>query len=275
MNLTMSSLDCCSCRGDQLGSGAEDASVWSLRSKGLPAPKHLGLTEAVATKLAIDALDNWPKSVSGVPVCRIHPPGRMQLPFRLFSKLDDELFRGVLKNEIYMKWTTLPSEIHGITSRPGLRDTRIAIDLNKLLIHRRVPPEVLLAVLVHHMVHAYFLVCCGFRSEMTDVDKHDLGHGLGFSTLVHRITEIFRTRGMKALPNLFNCRPETRRSSDTTSSVSNQRIKPLVGGSLCSWYTSDFVRQGTCHSHLLSLREMQPSDQVTERMRGKPSKVGQ
>ena len=165
-----------------------------------------------------------------------------------------------------MKWTTLPPEIHGITSRAGLRDTRITIDLNKLLIHRRVPPEVLIAVLVHHMAHAYFLVCCGFRSEIADVDKYNLGHGLGFSTLVHRITEIFRPTGMSALPNLFNCRPDTRHSLDTTSSHSKQRVKPLVGGSLCSWYTSDFLSQEICHSHLFSLREMQSSERIAERM---------
>src|SRR5436190_4117117 len=58
---TMSSLDNCSCRDDNLVSGVEHASVWGLRSKGLLAPEHLCLTEALATKLAVDALDNYQK----------------------------------------------------------------------------------------------------------------------------------------------------------------------------------------------------------------------
>ncbi|EGD97492.1 hypothetical protein TESG_04900 [Trichophyton tonsurans CBS 112818] len=138
---------------------SEEKSGCGLRALKAFSLQSIGISEVLATKLALDALENFRAPHLETPRCSLH--GYKYLPFRLFNTLDSHLFRGVLKDQVYLRWSKiLPSCVHGLTSKPGSRDNRITIDLQHALI-KDSSAEGIISVLIHHMAHAYFLACCG------------------------------------------------------------------------------------------------------------------
>lgn len=217
----------------------------------LPASKDLGLSEILATKLALDALEGYKARPLPTPACDKHKEDLINFPFRVFGTLDHDLFRSVLSGEVYMTWADLPRDIHGVTSKPGVCDSRITIELNNDLKKSR--PKFTLAVLIHHMAHAYYLTCCGYRDKADETSRHDLGHRLGFNTLVYKITEVIKPDGKAKLSDLT--RFEAPRSSPERR-VSQQKS----GSSTCSLLEKLQVTMEACQDHLLTLRGIQISE---------------
>ena len=118
-----------------------------------------------------------------------------ELPFQVFDQLDKELFLGILKGNIYLAWSKLPRDYPGRTTRPGrngsgIRGPRIMIELSKDLLKHGTSPHIL-AILLHQMIHAYFLQCCGHRSEGAPGIGSDLTHHHGFSSVLYAIQDRF------------------------------------------------------------------------------------
>lgn len=111
------------------------------------------------------------------------------LPFMVFDALDERLFRSVLKGNVYICWAPLPGGIYGTTSRPGLNGSpRITIKLNS-----RAPkdPSVTLGALLHQMIHAYYLQCCGHKNKKVVGKGYNLSHGEGYHNLYRSIKDHF------------------------------------------------------------------------------------
>jgi hypothetical protein len=90
------------------------------------------------------------------------------VPLRTFNQLDQTLFAGHLKNAVYLDVCDLGPDVSGATFShgrgPNPRVRRISIVLNTD-VHQDSTPTALLASLIHHMIHAYFLVACGPQEE--------------------------------------------------------------------------------------------------------------
>ncbi len=230
----------------QEGPRADD--VDDLRNPKLPAKKHLELKESAAAKLAIKELENRPTRKffwAGGPggFATINPRNRRRLPAQVFHQLDKELFRGVLKDKVHLAAAKFDPSQHGITCAAGTRNERVSILLDDSILKQR--PEVILASLVHHMAHAYFLVCCGYGH---DEKSHDLGHGLPFSTLLYTIQARFLPEDQKyRFPNPMRC-------GDDFGLYAKPALpaRRVVGHSLCVWHVrlSDYPGPIICREYL-------------------------
>ncbi|EFR04723.1 hypothetical protein MGYG_07731 [Nannizzia gypsea CBS 118893] len=235
----------------------EEKSGCGLRALKAFSLSNLGISEVLATKLALDALECFQPPHLETPRCPSH--GYKYLPFRLFNTLDSHLFRGVLKDQVYLRWSKiLPSAVHGLTSKPGSRDTRITIDLQHALL-KDVSAEGIISVLIHHMAHAYFLACCGppgvgkNRSE-----RQNLGHDLAYSTLLYKIMDVFQPQGFKRMPNLFLFNRARRHPKDQRQLCRVERTVAHLAepGKCCTFQSTDFLDRKTCRDHTLTLNEI-------------------
>lgn len=228
-----------------------------LLSGHVPATNNMGISETVATKLALDALDNYKASPLPLAICPVHGPDLFAMPAQLFEALDKDLFRGVLKDEVYMKWVSLPRDVYGVTSAAGVKDTRITIELNKSLQCNQLSqaPDVFISILIHQMTHAYFLACCGLREDDSQTDKHGLGHGLAFCTLLHKITRVFAPKTRRPL-NPFSCCPVDAPPPplQITDNIQLKKKSKAVGSSHCSFFSTGFLTRETCDDHVMTLR---------------------
>lgn len=209
--------------------------------------RHLGLKEVAAAKLAVEALEKrqcrdvfWATSQGASAV--LTTSDRSRLPVRVFHQLDQELFRGVLRGQVCL--SSLPNfhpSIHGATRRAGHPYGRVTILLNpSIIISER--PEVIVATLIHHMAHAYFLVCCGYGDGE---DQHDLKHGLPISTLLHTIKARFLPNN-RFFPELFRCTDNLGRHT----AVSSFGQHAMEGHSYCSWHCTDYQDFPSCLHYL-------------------------
>lgn len=118
---------------------------------------------------------------------------RKKLPFMVFDQLDKELFRSVLTGNVYLIWSRkLSPYCKGITFRQGHHGhPRIAIRLAESLLNQAGRKEII-AILIHQMIHAYFLQCCGFRNKALQASGsgYDLEHGFEFQALFRSIKQV-------------------------------------------------------------------------------------
>ena len=238
-------------------SGPIDGYFDILRDPKLPHREHLGLKGPVAAKLAIEALSKFDRSHVAVLQSPTHYVSRL-LPFQVFNELDSELFRGVLRGRVHLSWARLSPWVHGRTSDSSRESSRLKIELNKDLFRYRCPPETILEALIHHMTHAYFLVCCGYSGQKHDLDMHDLGHGLEYCTLLYAIQQKLRPhKGPKGqILDLFQCRTGVVRCLGNV--VRSPRILGnSVGSSTCTYTLHDLPDQWSCVEHLRSLQALQ------------------
>lgn len=180
-----------------------------------PACSSLHLSTEEAFGRAYQAIEHYQRT----KVACLAPGKRnmyptQNLPFMVFDQLDREMFRSVLKGNVYLKWSVrLPAGIYATTRRADPRKTpRITIILSKSL--SEAPRVEVLCTLVHQMMHAYFLQCCGFQTEDGGSDGHDLCHGPEFRALLLTIGRRCCLNGHQstfAFSNPLPIRPGSRR----------------------------------------------------------------
>ncbi|EFE42532.1 hypothetical protein TRV_02729 [Trichophyton verrucosum HKI 0517] len=236
---------------------SEEKSGSGLRALKASSLQCIGISEVLATKLALDALESFRAPHLETPRCPLH--GYKYLPFRLFNTLDSHLFRGVLKDQVYLRWSKiLPSRVHGLTSKPGSRDNRITIDLQHSLI-KESSAEGIISVLIHHMAHAYFLACCGPPSlGKNRSERQNLGHDLAYSTLVYKIMDVFQPQGFNRMPNLFLFDRARHHLNDHRQLCRAERTVGHLAepGKCCTYQSTDFLDRKTCRDHTLTLKEL-------------------
>ena len=177
---------------------------WIIQNPACAAKPDLGLREGEAARLALKELEKLKGSdqhrLSLIPTTQSLP----QLQ-SLVKNLDRYLFREVLKNNVSFRFSVnLPPSIHGSTSALGVFGNQVVVSLNSDLIRHPIR-LVLVASLIHQMTHAYLLVCCGFGDSGVEDERHDLKHGLAFSSVVHTIQDLLVNDARIPLPDLFYC----------------------------------------------------------------------
>jgi hypothetical protein len=161
-----------------------------LTEPGLVRHGDLGWTLEYATAYCYKHLNsNRPGIVDILDTARQAPLCK-KAPFLIFDSFDRTIFQGKLKGMVYLKWRTLSDNSPGVTSAPDVRDPRICIELNiRPFEERGADIEDLLDVLIHQMIHAYFLVCCGKQTKGTTQDGR-LMDAVNFGVLMYTIKEI-------------------------------------------------------------------------------------
>ncbi|KAF2489737.1 hypothetical protein BU16DRAFT_597226 [Lophium mytilinum] len=124
-----------------------------------------------------------------------------EIPYRSFDALNDVLFAGRLKDAVYLKWVDLGPHVSGTTCNPGEgpdhRVSRSTLLLNFTL-HQDAHPDDILASLIHHMIHCYFIVTCG--PQLPDETKYGrLSHGMHFGKVMSTIKDLSASTGRRPL----------------------------------------------------------------------------
>jgi hypothetical protein len=164
--------------------------VEELTKPGIVRQGDLGWTLEYATAYCFKHLNgNRPCIVDTIDTARQAPLGK-KAPFLIFDSLDRVLFQGLLKGMVHLKWQPLSDNAPGRTSAPDVKDPRICIELNTRPFEDRAAGlDELLDALIHQMIHAYFLVCCGKQGKSTEQDGRLLD-ALHFGVLMYTIQEI-------------------------------------------------------------------------------------
>lgn len=138
------------------------------------------------------------------------------LPFFAFNSINNTLFAKRLKDAVYLSYEHLGTEVSGATythgQGPNRRVRRLSIVLNSTVLHDVSGPH-LLATLVHHMVHAYFLVACGPEREK-ETTYGRLDHGVAFTKILNTIKELAKCNGKSLLPGFGSSRRIYRRHTE-------------------------------------------------------------
>ncbi|RMZ71175.1 hypothetical protein GMOD_00005690 [Pyrenophora seminiperda CCB06] len=125
---------------------------------------------------------------------------RKEIPYRIFNKLDEVLFAGHLKNAVFLNIGSWGSDVSGATYThrlgPDPDVKRISIVLNGDVLVRQ---RDVVAVLIHHMIHAYFLVACGGQKE-DEVEYGRLSHDVHFGKLMFTIKRLSAVHGRELTP---------------------------------------------------------------------------
>ncbi|KAL8654820.1 MAG: hypothetical protein Q9210_001278 [Variospora velana] len=208
------------------GPSKEDFAV--LQSiKALPAQSCLQLSMEEAYTLAEKALkdhsrgrivcidDNKPMTIAQ----------KRKLPFQVFNELDAEFFRSALKGNVSVGWKELPRGVLSLTARASRKSNpRIRILLSPQLLRSGSRLDVF-GALIHQMIHAYYLQCCGFRNRGNTGEGHDLEHEQAFQALLECIRE--HCRVLEGPLHLSDLSIPLGKSRNTSSQ------EPMPGASCC------------------------------------------
>jgi SprT-like family len=177
---------------------------WVIQNSAHAARPDLGLQEGEAARLALEELDKL-RGSDAYRLSLVSATYSLQQLQSLFQNLDRYLFRGVLKESVSFCFSSkLPPSIHGSTSALGVFGNQIVVTLNSDL--TRQPSHLpLVASLIHQLTHAYLLVCCGYGDSYAEDQRHDLRHGLAFSSILHTIQDLLVDNARIPLPDLFFC----------------------------------------------------------------------
>lgn len=149
-------------------------------------------------------------------------------PYLIFDVLDKALFGGRLKGMIQLQWKAQASSSCGRTSAPGTINgvARICIDLNSVPFEEEGSDiDDLLDALLHQMIHAFFLVCCGAQPKGAKPDGR-LADGLHFGVLLMTIQEICRNCTEGPLPLIFYANTRRKLQDPHSAIASKGRCKP-------------------------------------------------
>lgn len=153
---------------------------------------------------------------------------RKELPFSIFDRLDKELFRSVLTRNVYLEWSPRLSPYRNAMTfrRDHHGCPRIAIKLAESL--QAGSREEIIGTLIHQMIHAYFLQCCGFRNKTLQASGsgYDLEHGFEFQALLRSIEKVCP---QDASPYLWDLKSHDRRPLGSRS----VKPHPIIGASNC------------------------------------------
>ncbi|KAI5294189.1 hypothetical protein KEM55_006733, partial [Ascosphaera atra] len=146
----------------------------------------------------------------------------------------------------------------GYTSCPGVDDENcVVITLNEHLKRLGNWGGDILAVLIHEMAHAYFLVCCGWREKAfpnADAREHDLEHDINYCALLFRIQEVLNVT-FATYTDLFLCLP----LQNDHPAVHD--VPPFVSGrSCCDWMGINRPSDEDIQSYLWSLMDNASDD---------------
>jgi hypothetical protein len=181
-----------------------------LQDPRLRCERNLGWSIDWAVAFIIDRLQkNSPDAAEQLKGIRIRAANlerdghSKDIAYRIFNRLDETLFAGHLKDAIFVDIKHLGTEVSGATHSQGWsldpKVKRASIILNgDLLQHAR--SRDIVAILLHHMIHAYFLIACG-PQDQKETEYGRLGHGLHFGKIMMMIRELTAVHG-KPLPAL-------------------------------------------------------------------------
>ncbi|KAI1951360.1 hypothetical protein LOZ12_002493 [Ophidiomyces ophidiicola] len=247
----------CTCRKNSEEVTKKERSNRGLLVRNVPAAKGLALSETVATKLCLDALEGSKRQPLEFPKCPTHGVDSTCLPYQVFEALDNGLFRGVLKDQVYLTWSNLDSITHGMTSKPGVRDTRITIRLSNILQNKAFLKRIL-PCLIHQMIHAYFLVCCDSQAESGP--SRSYGHGLGFSTLLYRTMEVHPPEPVETSSEYIReLRIDCERRLPEVK-YHERRVAKSKKETFCAWTGNSMPGKAPCWEHMLTLKELKMQD---------------
>ncbi|OAL05224.1 hypothetical protein IQ06DRAFT_178693, partial [Phaeosphaeriaceae sp. SRC1lsM3a] len=167
------------------------------------------------------------------------------IPFRVSNKLSETLFAGHLNNAVHLNTRSLDSDVSGATYTqswgpvPSVKRVSIVLNSDVLAFARA---RDVVAILIHHMIHAFFLIACGPQKE-DEVSYGRLGHGFHFGMVMYAIRELSAVSG-KELDSLDFGHPfaESRCRRRGGSGAEEESEK---------WYCSH------CHAHVPALSQGQ------------------
>ncbi|KAI5367516.1 hypothetical protein Slin15195_G026460 [Septoria linicola] len=114
--------------------------------------------------------------------------------YMFFDTLNTTIFANKLRNVVYLRWRSMPSSLPGVTSAPKvIADVpRICIELNRTPFEDdEAEVDDLLGVMIHQMIHAFFLVCCGAQTSDATPDGRMLD-GVHFGVILMTIRDLTR-----------------------------------------------------------------------------------
>ena len=232
-----------------------------------PSREAYRLTHEQSIKLVEKSYPAYLNRTSGQGTPRHFRPTASVLPFVIFDIIDEALFVGLLKGNVCLKWASLPSGLAGRTIRAG-RDAcpRIMVEL-AISVRRESNLDYIIQVLVHQMIHAFLLQCCGHKHKHVSGTGHDCAHSYEYSAIAFIIQTYLKIPATQSSPAYFGCSP-----IDLVYGyrpVSEAAAKE-VGGSICvdhghglSWDSvlsyCKYAKQAVVLSEL-SLRDHSPLD---------------
>ncbi|KAH5720572.1 hypothetical protein HBI20_106070 [Parastagonospora nodorum] len=174
-----------------------------LQDPHLKCDRNLGWNIDWAVAFIVDHLDKKTDAAESLRSIRIKAAQlerdglSTDTPYRIFNKLDEVLFAGHLKNAVYLESDNLGCDVSGATyTQSWGRVTevkRMSIILNQDVLDFVTAGDIV-AILIHHMIHAYFLVACGPQKE-DELDYGRLAHGFHFGKLMTAIKELSAAHG--------------------------------------------------------------------------------
>ncbi|KAF2635283.1 hypothetical protein P280DRAFT_411968 [Massarina eburnea CBS 473.64] len=171
-----------------------------LQDPRLKCERNLGWSIDWAVAFIVDHLNskNSPDAATALKHIRIRAANLEregyigEIPYHIFNKLDETLFAGHLKNAVYLDIRSLGPDVSGHTHSqgwgPDAKVKRVSIILNGDVLQEARSKDIV-AALIHHMIHAYFLVACGPQQEK-EVAYGRLGHGHHFGKIMMAIKEL-------------------------------------------------------------------------------------
>ena len=203
-----------------------------------PVRDHHSFTQEQAIKLALqfDSQRNDSSKDAG-SATKQRAAQFAELPFHIFNDIDATLFSGLLRGNVYLTWAKLPRGLSGRTTRPGRQACpRIAIELSHDIIATE-HPEVLVSTLLHQMIHAYLLQCCGHKNAKVPGSGHNLAHNVEFAVMAMIIQDRISPLSKQEYPATLGCwdfhspgnAPKTRRNGARAL----DRSPAEAGSSIC------------------------------------------
>lgn len=149
--------------------------------------------------------------------------------YLFFDMLDARLFAGKLKNAVYLRWRSMPSCMPGITSAPKVIPDvpRVCIELNRTPFEEEdAEIDDLLGAMIHQMIHAFLLVCCGAQKR-DDTPDGRLMDGVHFGLILMTIREATRYCVDGALDLVFHA---SKRRNDENDMYGVPQVFPRQPG---------------------------------------------
>ena len=176
---------------------APSQAIQGLRSTTAnPLSSNLGLSIQQALDRAEQNLQSKTRGdFAWLETLSLHLFDKVLLPWMTFEDLDEAIFCRVLTGNVYLRFAKLPYGCWSRTSRAGLKYLRITIELSTSLIDQQCSRQEIVATMLHQMIHAYYLQCCGYRESGVEGTGHDLCHGTGFKKLLDLIQNLLGRPG--------------------------------------------------------------------------------